>query len=336
MASRDAFISNGTCFFAPGQESIDSMLPCGNDAFGRVSCCQQGDMCLTSNACYNQQFGVTYLAGCSDPTYDHRSCPDKGAFDSTPWVGLTYCNGTSEQWVACEQSGRQNALTEADDCWCPQTDRTVAFTASSVLENVAELPSTPGGEVVWQRGFLPSFAEEETPTSTAAPSQTQPTTRSSTASSSTAISTNAPVETSPAPSATPETTDSSLSQQARIGIGIGVGVGSALLLGLLALLFFSRRKRQRRELEAAASAKGDHPDSLMAPPSSAPHTPTTGISEIDSRAARPWSMRSELDGRSMAAEMEAGTAVPPVPPVPSHLADGKEKKTDGPVFELPA
>ncbi|EEY20115.1 conserved hypothetical protein [Verticillium alfalfae VaMs.102] len=265
MASRDAFISNGTCYLAPGQEAIDSMIPCGNDAFGRVSCCQQGDMCLTSNACYNQQFGVTYLAGCSDPTYDHRSCPDKGAFDGTPWVGLTYCNGTSEQWVACEQSGRQDALTEADQCWCPQTDRTVAFTASSVSTE------------------------------------------------------------------TPEPTDNGLSTPARIGIGVGVGVGSAVLLALLALFFFTRRRRQRHEAQANASAKGDRPDSLM-PPSEAPQTPTTAVSEIDSRAATPWALRTELDGKSLAAEMD----VPPVPPVPSQLGEKKEKKSDEPVFELPA
>ncbi|KAM0272204.1 hypothetical protein ACHAQH_008805 [Verticillium albo-atrum] len=328
MASRDAFISNGTCYYAAGQESIDSMLPCGNDAFGRISCCQQGDMCLTSNACYNQQFGVTYLSGCSDPTYSHRNCPGKGAYDSTPWVGLTYCNGTSEQWIACEQSGREDALTVADDCWCPQTDRTVAFTASSVLENVAELPSTPGGEVVWQRGFLPSFAEQDDAATSTAPPTTP--TSSSSSTISTPIQTNTPAETSPAATETAQSTDNGLSWPAKIGIGVGVGVGSALLLALLALLFFSRRRRQRRESEAA-STKGDHPDSLT-PPSEAPHTPTTGISEIDSRAARPCSTRIELDGGTAAAEME----VLPVPPVPSMLGDIKEKRSDAPVFELPA
>ncbi|CRK18675.1 hypothetical protein BN1723_013792, partial [Verticillium longisporum] len=331
MASRDAFISNGTCYYAPGQEAIDSMIPCGNDAFGRVSCCQQGDMCLTSNACYNQQFGVTYLAGCSDPTYEHRSCPDKGAFDGTPWVGLTYCNGTSEQWVACEQSERQDALTEADQCWCPQTDRTVAFTASSVLVNVAELPTSVGGEVVWQRGFLPSFADTDTATSTTPPTQT---TSTSPSTSSQVGSTNVPAETSPAATETPESTDNGLSTPARIGIGVGVGVGSAVLLALLALFFFTRRRRQRHEAQANASPKGDRPDSLM-PPSEAPQTPTTAVSEIDSRAATPWALRTELDGKSLAAEM----VVPPVPPVPSQLGEKKEKrknKSDEPVFELPA
>jgi hypothetical protein len=79
MSSPDAnaFISNGTCYIGAGKEADKRMLPCGNDALGHKACCQAGDMCLSSRACYNQEFGVTYLLGCSDPDYKDQNCPDK-------------------------------------------------------------------------------------------------------------------------------------------------------------------------------------------------------------------------------------------------------------------
>ena len=79
--SPNAFISNGTCYVATGEKAASDFFPCGNDAFEHRTCCQAGDMCLSSRACYNSIFGVTYLAGCSDPDYKHASCPDKQSFE---------------------------------------------------------------------------------------------------------------------------------------------------------------------------------------------------------------------------------------------------------------
>lgn len=79
--SGNIFISNGTCYSAAGQQADDAIIPCGNAVHGPLTCCQQGDMCLSSQACYNDEFGVTYLAGCSDPEYEDDSCPDKGSFE---------------------------------------------------------------------------------------------------------------------------------------------------------------------------------------------------------------------------------------------------------------
>ena len=79
------FISNGTCFSSAENFAHPAMIPCGNDVYGPLTCCQQGDMCLSSRACYNGEFGVTYLAGCSDPAYEDDNCPDKGAFEGECW-----------------------------------------------------------------------------------------------------------------------------------------------------------------------------------------------------------------------------------------------------------
>lgn len=83
MSGLNAFVSNGTCYKGRGDSADDLMLPCGNAGLGHKTCCQAGDMCLSSHACFNGKFGVTYLAGCSDPDYEDGSCPDKGAFDGT-------------------------------------------------------------------------------------------------------------------------------------------------------------------------------------------------------------------------------------------------------------
>lgn len=71
------FISNGTCYTRIDLEADEAMIPCGNDANDHVACCQAGDKCLESSVCFNAAFGVTYMAGCSDPNYEHPSCPNK-------------------------------------------------------------------------------------------------------------------------------------------------------------------------------------------------------------------------------------------------------------------
>ena len=72
------FIANGTCYFKAGEELSSDFIPCGNDYFAHYQCCSLGDNCLEHGACYDSQFGVTYLAGCSDKNYDDPACPNKG------------------------------------------------------------------------------------------------------------------------------------------------------------------------------------------------------------------------------------------------------------------
>lgn len=78
------WISWGRCFFDnSGDESPSRYIPCGNSNFGHISCCESGDMCLSSGACYNGQYGVTYLSGCTDQAYKDKSCPAKGSYSGT-------------------------------------------------------------------------------------------------------------------------------------------------------------------------------------------------------------------------------------------------------------
>lgn len=80
----DPNISNGTCYYTGGKQADSAFIPCGNDVLGHKPCCQATDVCLEYNACYNGDYGVTYLAACTDHQYEDASCPSK-----SPWDGMS-------------------------------------------------------------------------------------------------------------------------------------------------------------------------------------------------------------------------------------------------------
>ena len=82
MSKPNAFISNGTCYYGPHQESPDHMLPCGNAALGSKACCQAGDMCRDGDICHNKALDLTYMAGCSDPEFKGAGCNVIKAWES--------------------------------------------------------------------------------------------------------------------------------------------------------------------------------------------------------------------------------------------------------------
>ncbi|KAH6684827.1 hypothetical protein F5X68DRAFT_262736 [Plectosphaerella plurivora] len=343
MSDDNVFISNGTCYLAAGVEAHKAMIPCGNAVFyGDLTCCQQGDVCLTSNACYNQEFGVTYLAGCSDPKYKAASCPDKGAFEDEPWVGLVYCNGTSNEWTACAQSASSDTLAPADHCWCPEEPRTVAFNAPSVLNNTVQLGTALLESVIYSPGYAPTLVRSDGATAATAPPASTTDLPSTETSPTTPTPTSALVETS----SSSDNAEQGQGLPSEVGIGIGVGVGSAIVILLAGLLFFLRRRRRRqreadRDLTAASEA-AEKPSAAAV--DSLPPPPSLGTPELESRAARPWSMRSELPDtpRSVAAEMESpvqastsahGTAQHGRPPAAHPSLTGRSH--NGLIAELP-
>jgi hypothetical protein len=88
----DLFVSWGKCFFdSSGSEAPSRYIPCCNSNYGNCSCCESQDMCLSSNACYNGQYGVTYLAGCTDETYQDSTCPNKGEYSGASYHYTLAC-----------------------------------------------------------------------------------------------------------------------------------------------------------------------------------------------------------------------------------------------------
>jgi len=91
MSAPNVLISNGTCYSGAGRRMDPAFLPCGNDAAGRQTCCGAGDTCLQGNACFGvhgpegkEGTLLTYLAGCSDPSYSDPACPKKAPFGGEP------------------------------------------------------------------------------------------------------------------------------------------------------------------------------------------------------------------------------------------------------------
>ncbi|KAK7717134.1 hypothetical protein SLS63_010753 [Diaporthe eres] len=283
---------------------------------------------LLSNVCFNIAFGVTYVAGCSDVTYQHPTCPYKFEDIETPWLGMAYCNGTSNEWVLCDQKKKPATLTKPDPCWCPkdENDRPKRLRQSSIIQGTASLPTKALGSIQFSVGYYPTVNPNPKITST-------------TASPTASDSSSTPSTASPAPTAADTTTDSiptdnpsdegSLSPSARIG-AIAGGVAGALVIALLLAGFLCFRRRQRRQqLQREEEARtledfmhgetkggaASEPDPVNigiavggAPsPSTASSPDTAALSELDSKAARPWSLRSELDNNS-SARSSYGTA----------------------------
>ena len=90
----DAQGYDNSCYYAKGKPAGSAFLPCKDPSeYGVASCCQNGDICLSDNACWNQQYNITYQYGCTDENYDDPSCPTKCDLD----VGKSY-NYISQSW----------------------------------------------------------------------------------------------------------------------------------------------------------------------------------------------------------------------------------------------
>ncbi|KAL1837730.1 hypothetical protein VTJ49DRAFT_3446 [Mycothermus thermophilus] len=139
MPNFDPSISNGTCYRASDDLSADIFIPCGNSAFGHISCCQAGDKCLEHGACYNNHYRTTYLAGCTDPLYKDASCPDKKSYkagDRIPDVG----------WLPTELGGRINWLAGHGPTATVPTSATsmpTSTTLSSASSEVTNITQDP-------------------------------------------------------------------------------------------------------------------------------------------------------------------------------------------------
>ncbi|RYO97077.1 hypothetical protein DL764_007372 [Monosporascus ibericus] len=179
------FVSNGTCYSAPGEELDGSFIPCGNDAFGHQTCCGAGDNCLSNNACFGihgEGYGsyLTYMAGCTDPDYEDQGCPDKEDIDQ-PWIALTHCGDSGGEWAPCSQEGDPTTLQPGSYCSCTDaSETTVAFSAGTSLTNIASLPESTGESIQFFAGHFPTSPESSSETTSAeAPSSDGDTTATS-------------------------------------------------------------------------------------------------------------------------------------------------------------
>lgn len=360
----DIYISNGTCYGSAGNELDRSFIPCGNAAFGPVTCCGAGDVCLSNNACFGVHgtpgsYGadLTYLAGCTDESYRDGSCPDKYGIDQ-PWIALTVCDDSGGDWAPCPQEGSPTTLQNGAYCSCTDAaSTTVAINNSPRLADIARLPQTTGGTVSFFPGNEPTNTSPPVQTTgggngggqsssqSQSPSQSQPqpgtTGQPPNTGSSNTSSSPIPSETGSPGSDSGTGSDSGsdpngggsgssssgggLNSGAKIGIGIGAAIGGLILIATLLTLWHYNRKNRRSASGAAGIEEGgEKPKKAFAP------VPSPRASEADSNPV------SEADGKavtrpwSMRSELEGNNTVAVAAGKKAPTANGNQKvNTDG-------
>lgn len=218
---------------------------------------------------------------------------------------MSYCNDASNDWVLCDQKDHPATIVDPDPCTCPSvtTERSMTLNQAQGIAETASLPSATGLPIDWNTDFYPTVPSVLPSSSTA----TQTTRASATIATSYSGST-ARTGSTAANSSPPFPT--SLTTSAKIGTAIGASVFGFVLLSLLGFYILRRRRHRRRKQPDLNNADEKTPD-----PDHALDPRTIGVAyggddggnhvdlsssrrslAVDHKAARPWSMVSELDG----------------------------------------
>ncbi|KAJ4418354.1 hypothetical protein N0V82_005635 [Gnomoniopsis sp. IMI 355080] len=302
------YVSNGTCYTGPGLRADEAMIPCGNVYFQPQSCCQHNDHCLESSVCYNSDHGVTYIAGCTDEGYDASVCPNKFDDAEAPWLGMAYCNDTSNDWVLCDQRGHPGTIVDPDPCACPTAtaERSMTLNQAQGIAETASLPDATGLPIGWNTDFYPTIPSALLTSSSLARSSTGDTATPATYPSTTEPTAAAAASKPNSPART------GFNTSAKIGTAIGASAFGIILLALAGFFILRHRrhhhpKQHQQDLhndagEKVTSADPDpDPDTIGVAYGSGRYDvsqlsiASPGPSELDNKAARPWSLVSELD-----------------------------------------
>lgn len=275
------------CYYDIDTLASDDLLPCyGSTISQHYSCCRAGDKCLENNACYDVDTGVTYLYGCTDPTFRDPHCSSKCNLDTrkSHWVGLVFCNGTeglpNNQWMCNhpENCGDKNGCAERN--WDDSIERPpevgcedlyhnesyVAFEASSTLSDIAALPY-PSRTASWWSEHADRYQTTGTTSSIVSVIDTTTTssddirTSSATATlSRSGMATVASTSTiNPSETTDPAALATSGKKAVGVSIGIGIGLGIPVLLGLAGLTLFYVRRQNKKHKAALSAAVASHP-----------------------------------------------------------------------------
>ncbi|KAI1341411.1 hypothetical protein F5Y15DRAFT_376035 [Xylariaceae sp. FL0016] len=264
-------LSNGTCYVdARTLPAKIDLLPCGNVATGQhYACCSPGDNCLSSNACFNMDTGITYIAGCTDPIFGIRSgaCTQKHEYTDQDWVGLVTCLDSDAHkhdetlWAGCKEAADGGFENGNKTCLCGDQDP--LFRATS-LTAMGALPTSMGSSISWYSGFSHTYDASTAADASSSVTVTEDASATEEAST-TDIPTSAPtggpssLPSDSAPSSEPiaapsaEPTQSGLPTGTKAGIGVGAGVGSIILACLVAVLVMFRKRKRKHQFPRAES-----------------------------------------------------------------------------------
>ncbi|KAI3401517.1 hypothetical protein diail_10951 [Diaporthe ilicicola] len=276
----DLYISNGTCYYGEGQISDPRYIPCGNAQLSGVQhCCFEGSYCLKSYACYDAPTGVTYLAGCTDPTFLDEQCAQKPGYKGQQWVALARCSGQNiSLWTGCAHHADEVEL-EKENCSCNNSNVLVENTnGQSSLGEIGSLPASAGGTISFNPTALPTYAATATGNSSS-------------------LASGAATATATGASTSGGGGGGGLSGGAKAGIAVGSIIGGLLVLGVVAYLF-RRAYRRRVERAVALAARAD-----SAPPGAPPQEPSplsqpvSHVSPAPRYDVSPETVKSEEEGQ---------------------------------------
>ncbi|KAK8049970.1 hypothetical protein PG994_011700 [Apiospora phragmitis] len=288
MSDDDLYVSNGTCYFDQGQIANRHFIPCGNAVVnGPQSCCYEGDFCLSSGACWDNTTIVTYVAGCTDPSFSSSKCIKKNGYPSQQWVAMARCDGADvDIWSGCAKHPNVTAL-QKENCDCTASAPLIRNpNGKTSLDNIASLPQTIMGSISFNPTALPTRG------------------------AGTSSSTSGTAVPGPPP-------------DRRIGVGVGVGVGGAILLAVIAYMVYRMRRQKKiaspsqyetqhhQQQEAASQVVSPDPGGAGDPGRTQQMSPEpAGIVRAETKSpelsAGPWdkpelsgdpTMRSELPSR---------------------------------------
>ena len=67
--------AHAQCYYAANKLASSDYIPCGDTSNGQEqSCCHLGDNCLVDGVCFSLSTGMTYIAGCTDSSYEDERC----------------------------------------------------------------------------------------------------------------------------------------------------------------------------------------------------------------------------------------------------------------------
>ncbi|KAI1435224.1 hypothetical protein GGR50DRAFT_658232, partial [Xylaria sp. CBS 124048] len=262
MDEFDPNVSNGSCWANVNVALPDEYIPCGNAADGNShACCHVGDNCLSSNACYHDHFGITYLAGCTNQDFSGPACQDKGVFFNQPWVGLTRCDPDQSLWAGCPEKG-DVVGTDPPTANCKCSKGTTLFRDAPTLENIASLPLGLGDTISWFPGHEPTATTlQSSPSSTSKSTLTSVTIPSITPTAS--GNESSPVDTQVSTPSKPPAKGLSMDEKVGIAVGIGAGV---LAIGCIIFMIIKKRKAKNTNDGITGTSGSDQPFSSPVQP----------------------------------------------------------------------
>jgi hypothetical protein len=284
------------CYYDDNKLAMDEIIPCYTGIkTDHYPCCKVNSMCLRNSACYDPISKVTYQYGCTDPTYQHESCPKKCNLrsDVSKWTGLVFCDGKNNmprnKWICHDPENCGGISDCATKPWDDEVEnlhptiptncdtlnhdeKYVAFNDTNPIREVIKLP---------ERQSLSSWWVEHTD---------QLSTVQSASVSVTAIASTTTGAGAAATSSNKSAHSSSSKTATTIGLAVGLGVGIPLLLIIAALTFFCLRRQRKNKNNTTLN-----PDPAIASPHTMPPAYDYPGEEKDIAASH-GHIKAELDG----------------------------------------